>query len=218
MRTMSQKRIRDERKIVFLRLQLRIMLMWKIAHTKMNKLRQYKVKGQGVLLVKGEREPVDVVMSNQPEQFAESCPEDQVRESFAILLEDETDEESPKGRGQKKRRKGKVLRTPWTNPLKRRKFKNLTVFDLFREVDLAKVSDLNEWMEKASPRDVVALAICDAGRKFFEDLRDQSGWLTGDHYFISESEQLNMQTFFDKTALFSTLISGNLSKMPTITG
>ncbi|KAL2465342.1 Ulp1 protease family protein [Abeliophyllum distichum] len=82
------------------------------------------------------------------------------------LDEDETDEESPKGRGQRKRRKGKTLRTPWTNPLKRRKFKNVTVYDPFREVDPAKVSDLNEWMEKASPRDAVALAICDARRTF----------------------------------------------------
>ncbi|KAL2550464.1 uncharacterized protein Fot_11994 [Forsythia ovata] len=122
----------------------------------------------------GEREPVDVVMSNQLEQSAESCPEDQVGESYAVLLEDETDEESPKGRGQRNMKKGKVLRTPWTNPLKRRMFKNLTVYDPFREVDPAKVSDLNEWMEKTSPRDVVALAICDAGRTFFEDLRDQS--------------------------------------------
>ncbi|KAL2549170.1 uncharacterized protein Fot_10700 [Forsythia ovata] len=129
----------------------------------------------------GEHEHVDVVMSNQPEQSAESCPEDQVGESSAILLEDETDEESLKGRGQRKRRKGKALRTPWTNPLKRRKFKNVTVYDPFREVDPAKVSDLNEWMEKASPRDAVALAICDAGRTFFEDLCDQSRWLTGDH-------------------------------------
>ncbi|KAL2489672.1 uncharacterized protein Fot_42964 [Forsythia ovata] len=127
----------------------------------------------------GEHEHVDVVISNQLEQSAESCPE--VRESYAILLEDETDEESPKGRGQRKRRKGKALRTPWTNPLKRRKFKNVTVYDPFREVDPSKVSDLNEWMEKASPRDAVALAICDAGRTFFEDLRDQSRWLTGDH-------------------------------------
>ncbi|KAL2532232.1 Ulp1 protease family protein [Abeliophyllum distichum] len=128
----------------------------------------------------GEQEPVDVVMSNQPEQFAESCPKDQVGESSTILLEDETDEESPKGRGQRKR-KGKALRTPWTNPLKRRKFKNVTVYDPFREVDPAKVSDLKEWMEKASPRDAIALAICDAGRTFFEDLHDQSRWLTGDH-------------------------------------
>ncbi|KAL2486083.1 WD REPEATS REGION domain-containing protein [Abeliophyllum distichum] len=111
----------------------------------------------------GEQEPVDVVMSNQPEQSAESCPKDQVGESSTNLLEDETDEESPKGRGQRKRRKGKALRTPWTNPLKRRKFKNVTVYDPFREVDPAKVSDLKEWMEKASPRDAVALAICDAG-------------------------------------------------------
>ncbi|KAL2456471.1 Ulp1 protease family protein [Abeliophyllum distichum] len=129
----------------------------------------------------GEQEPVDVVMSNQPEQSAESCPKDQVGESSTILLEDETDEESPKGRGQRKRRKGKALRTPWTNPLKRRKFKNVTVYDPFREVDPAKVSDLKEWMEKASPRDAVALAICDAGRTFFEDLHDQIRWLTGDH-------------------------------------
>ncbi|KAL2506629.1 Ulp1 protease family protein [Abeliophyllum distichum] len=99
----------------------------------------------------GEHEHVDVVMSNQLEQSAESCPKDQVGESSTILVEDETDEESPKGRGQRKRRKGKALRTPWTNPLKRRKFKNVIVYDPFREVDPAKVSDLNEWMEKASP-------------------------------------------------------------------
>ncbi|KAL2480655.1 Ulp1 protease family protein [Abeliophyllum distichum] len=168
----------------------------------------------------GEQEPADVVMSNQPEQSADSCPKDQVGESSTILLEDETDEESPKGRGQRKRRKGKALRTPWTNPLKRRKFKNVTVYDPFREVDPGKVSDLKEWMEKASPRDAVALAICDAGRTFFEDLHDQSRWLTGDtrHYFISESEQLNMQTSFDKTVPFLTLISGKLSKMPSKTG
>ncbi|KAL2550463.1 Ulp1 protease family protein [Forsythia ovata] len=100
----------------------------------------------------GECEPVDVVMSNQLEQSAESCPEDQVGEFSAVLLEDETDKESPKCIGQRNMRKGKVLRTPWTNPLKRRMFKNLNVYDPFREVDPAKVSDLNKWMEKASPR------------------------------------------------------------------
>ncbi|KAL2522099.1 Ulp1 protease family protein [Forsythia ovata] len=129
----------------------------------------------------GEHEPIDVVMSNQPEQSTESCPEDQVGESSAILLEDETDDESPKGRGLRKMRKGKTLRTPWTNPLKRRKFENVTVYDPFREVDPAKVSDLNEWMEKASPRGAIALAICDAGRTFFEDFRYQSHWITSDH-------------------------------------
>ncbi|KAL2491032.1 Ulp1 protease family protein [Abeliophyllum distichum] len=91
-----------------------------------------------------EHEHVDVVMSNQLEQSAESCPKDQAGESSTILLEDETYKESPK-------------------------------------VDPAKVSDLNEWMEKASPRDAVALAICDVRRTFFEDLHDQSRWLTGDH-------------------------------------
>ncbi|KAL2520243.1 Uncharacterized protein Fot_24166 [Forsythia ovata] len=57
----------------------------------------------------GEREPVDIVMSNQTEQYAESFPEDQIGESYAVFLEDETDEESPKGRGQKKMRKGKLF-------------------------------------------------------------------------------------------------------------
>ncbi|KAL2487041.1 Ulp1 protease family protein [Abeliophyllum distichum] len=92
-----------------------------------------------------EHEPIDVVMSNQLEQSVESCPKDQVGESSTILLEDETDEKSPKGRGQRKRRKGKALRTPWTNLLKRRKFKNLTVYDPFREVDPSKIEiDLEE--------------------------------------------------------------------------
>ncbi|KAL2491912.1 hypothetical protein Adt_27540 [Abeliophyllum distichum] len=60
--------------------------------------------------------------------------QDQFGESSSFLIEDETDEESPKGRGQRKMRKEKALRTPWTNPLKRRKFKNPTVYDPFLEV------------------------------------------------------------------------------------
>ncbi|KAL2509852.1 uncharacterized protein Fot_33499 [Forsythia ovata] len=114
-----------------------------------------------------EHEPVDVVMSNQPEQSAESCPEDQIRESSAIFLEYETDEESLKGRGQRKMRKGKSLRIPWTNPLKR----GSSRMSLF-------MTHSKKWILQ---KDAVALAICDVGRTFFEDLRDQSRWLTGDH-------------------------------------
>ncbi|KAL2453446.1 Ulp1 protease family protein [Abeliophyllum distichum] len=135
----------------------------------------------------GEQEPVDVVMSNQPKQSAESCPKDQVGESSTILLEDETDEESPKGRGQKKRRKGKVLRTPWTNPLKRRKFKNVTVYDPFREVDPAKcvIFLLCKADFLVVPLDCIGILLhwqsVMPGGHFFEDLHDQSRWLTGDH-------------------------------------
>ncbi|KAL2466131.1 hypothetical protein Adt_41982 [Abeliophyllum distichum] len=99
----------------------------------------------------GEHEPVDIVMSNQLEHFVETCSKDQVGESFAILLEDEIDGKSPKGRGQRKMRKGKALCTPWTNPLKRRKFKNLTIFYSFREVDPAKQLVENAYQDRIKP-------------------------------------------------------------------
>lgn len=48
--------------------------------------------------------------------------------------------------------RGRVLCSPFTNPLKRKKLLNVKVFESFREVDPAKVSDLTKWLEKSSPR------------------------------------------------------------------
>ncbi|KAL2456784.1 Peptidylprolyl isomerase [Abeliophyllum distichum] len=69
------------------------------------------------------------------------------------------------GKGKGGKEKHCVLRGPIL--LKRRKFKNLTVYDPFREVDPDKRMMLH-WQSMMPER------------TFFEDLHDQSRWLTGD--------------------------------------
>lgn len=74
-----------------------------------------------------------------------------------------------------------MLLSPYTNPLKRRKLLNIQAYDPLREVDPAKVEDLNKWLANALQSDVVTLAIWEVRRKFFDDLLIDDGWLIDDH-------------------------------------
>ncbi|CAA2994137.1 Hypothetical predicted protein [Olea europaea subsp. europaea] len=75
-----------------------------------------------------------------------------VMESIPIVVEDESDKSSQIGRGMRIKKRSLVLESPFTNPEKRRKLRNVNAFDPFRELDPAKVDDLQNWLVNAPDR------------------------------------------------------------------
>lgn len=72
--------------------------------------------------------------------------------SDEIIVIDDPNSELAVGRGHRVKRKSTLLLSPYTNPLKRRKLLNIQAYDPLREVDPAKVEDLNKWLANASQR------------------------------------------------------------------
>ncbi|CAA2979717.1 Hypothetical predicted protein [Olea europaea subsp. europaea] len=75
-----------------------------------------------------------------------------VMESIPIVVEDESDKSSQIGRGMRIKKMSLVLKSPFTNPEKRRKLHNVNAFDPFRELDPAKADDLQNWLVNAPDR------------------------------------------------------------------
>ncbi|CAA3013947.1 Hypothetical predicted protein, partial [Olea europaea subsp. europaea] len=72
--------------------------------------------------------------------------------SNEIIVIEDPNSELAVGRGHRVKRRAAVLLFPHTNPLKRRKLLNIQAYDPLREVNLAKVEDLNKWLANASMR------------------------------------------------------------------
>ncbi|CAA3020171.1 Hypothetical predicted protein [Olea europaea subsp. europaea] len=93
-----------------------------------------------------------------------------------IVIEDPNSELAVR-KGHRVKRRAAVLLSPYTNPLERRKLLNIQVYDPLREVDPAKVEDLNKWLVNASTSDTKSLAICEVQRKLFDELLKDDEWL-----------------------------------------
>ncbi|XP_022895423.1 uncharacterized protein LOC111409629 [Olea europaea var. sylvestris] len=123
----------------------------------------------------------DSNISNKDDYEKPSTSSHVCQPSNEIIVIEDPNSELPVGRGHRVKRRAAVLLSPYTNPLKRRKLLNIQAYDPLREVDPAKVEDLNKWLANASTSDTVTLAICEVRRKFFDELLKDDGWLIDDH-------------------------------------
>ncbi|CAA2999645.1 Hypothetical predicted protein [Olea europaea subsp. europaea] len=73
-------------------------------------------------------------------------------ESIPIVVEDESDKSSQNGQGIRIKKMSLILKSPFTNPKKRKKLHNVNAFDPFRELDPAKADDLENWLVNAPDR------------------------------------------------------------------
>ncbi|CAA0826223.1 Unknown protein, partial [Striga hermonthica] len=111
----------------------------------------------------------------------ENTDEDDSSTAIEMEISDEDDPpESPKGRGHRKKRKAVVLRTPWRNIEKRKKFTTVTEYDPHRPVDPVKFEDLQTWLMNSTESAEVELSCGGVARKkYFDDLVND-GWLTNE--------------------------------------
>ncbi|CAA3027267.1 Hypothetical predicted protein [Olea europaea subsp. europaea] len=103
----------------------------------------------------------EVTPNKQPEAFP-TYDDDDLKKPLAsshvyqpsneIIVIEDLNSELAVGRGHRVKRRVAVLLFPYTNPLKRRELLNIEAYDPSREVDLAKVEDLNKWLVNASTR------------------------------------------------------------------
>ncbi|CAA2963439.1 Hypothetical predicted protein [Olea europaea subsp. europaea] len=112
----------------------------------------------------------DSNISNEDDSGKPSTSSHVCQPNNEIIVIEEPNSEMAVRRGHRVKRRGAVLLSPYTNPLKRRKLLNIQVYDLLREVDPAKVEDINKWLANASTSDIVSLTIYEVGRKFFDEL------------------------------------------------
>ncbi|CAA2957474.1 Hypothetical predicted protein [Olea europaea subsp. europaea] len=75
-----------------------------------------------------------------------------VMESIPTVVEYESDDSSHNGRKMKIKKRSLILRFQFTNSEKRKKLDNVNVFDPFRELNLAKADDLDNWLVNAHDR------------------------------------------------------------------
>ncbi|CAA3019821.1 sentrin-specific protease 1-like [Olea europaea subsp. europaea] len=108
-----------------------------------------------------------------------------VMESIPIVVEDESDKSSQIGRGMRIKKRSLVLESPFTNPEKRRKLRNVNAFDPFRELDPAKADDLQNWLVNAPDSEHVDIMMFTKPKSFFLEIQKQFGWLDSDHIDIA---------------------------------
>ncbi|CAA2949065.1 Hypothetical predicted protein [Olea europaea subsp. europaea] len=103
----------------------------------------------------------DVTPNKQLEAFPTYDDEDYEKPSASshvcqssneIIVFEDPNSELAIGKGHRVKRRAAVLLSPYTNPLKRRKLLNIQAYDPLREVDPAKVEDLNKWLANAFMR------------------------------------------------------------------
>ncbi|CAA3032199.1 Hypothetical predicted protein [Olea europaea subsp. europaea] len=68
----------------------------------------------------------------------DSISHDDAIESIPTVVEDESDKSSQNGGRMRIEKRSLILKSPFTNPEKRRKLHNVNAFDLFRELDPSK--------------------------------------------------------------------------------
>ncbi|XP_022857595.1 uncharacterized protein LOC111378593 [Olea europaea var. sylvestris] len=103
-----------------------------------------------------------------------------VMESIPIVVEDESDKSSQIGHGMRIKKRSLVLKSPFTNPEKRRKLRNVNAFDPFRELDPAKADDLQNWLVNAPDSGHVDIMMFTKPKSFFLEIQKQFGWLDSD--------------------------------------
>ncbi|CAA2933747.1 Hypothetical predicted protein [Olea europaea subsp. europaea] len=94
----------------------------------------------------------DSNISNKDDYEKPSTSSHVCQPSNEIIVIEDPNSELPVGRGHRVKRRAALLLSPYTNPLKRRKLLNIQAYNPLREVDPAKVEDLNKWLANASTR------------------------------------------------------------------